>query len=317
MCRDGGVFLAQAARRRVARVGERRAAVGLGRLVQHGEADLGHVHLAAQLHGGRRVRELPRERALPQAQRHVAHRAHVGGHVLARGAVAARGGPHKAAVLVGEGNGRAVDLELAHHRDHVAEGLLHTVEPGVQLAQVHGVVERVHAALVAHRRELLPHVPADALRGAGRVHQVRVGGLQLAQLAHERVERAVGNLGSVLGIVQIAVMLYLAPQLLDARLGIAGRARERALVQQRLLFVRHVCHRRRFLPKGTRAPATQEPSCFLGNSTTSLRKAASSTHLSPLHRTECRSRLLSRQHPRGALPAHRPCARHFAARATP
>ena len=123
--------------------------------------------------------------------------------------------------------------------------------------------------------------------------------------------------GASLASVQIAVMLYLAPQLLDARLGIAGRARERALVQQRLLFVRHVCHRRRFLPKGTRAPATQEPSCFLGNSTTSLRKAASSTHLSPLHRTECRSRLLSRQHPRGALPAHRPCARHFAARATP
>ena len=60
-----------------------------------------------------------RERALPQAQRHVAHGAHVDRHVLARRAVAARGGAHEHAVLIGERDGAAVDLQLADER-HLA-----------------------------------------------------------------------------------------------------------------------------------------------------------------------------------------------------
>ena len=49
-----------------------------------------------------------------QPQRDVAQRAQVGGHVLADGAVAARGAVHEHAVLVREAHRRAVDLELGH-----------------------------------------------------------------------------------------------------------------------------------------------------------------------------------------------------------
>ena len=259
---DGRVLLPQAARSGVARVGERLLAIGLGCGVQRVEAALGHVHLAAQLDG--RVRGANVGRAAPspgsdlgqtfraQTQRHVLHRAHVRRHVLARGAVAARGGPHEAPALVGERDGRPVDLQLAHHGHHAPERLRHAVEPRVQLFQVHGVVERVHALRVAHGGELLAHVAAHALRGAVRVVELGMRRLQLAQLAHERVERAVGDLGRVLGVVQVAVVLDLAAQLLDARARIARRLGERALVQKRLLFVGHVPHHRFvFLPRNS------------------------------------------------------------------
>ena len=208
-----------------------------------------HVHLAAQLHRRVRVAQAA-QRALAQAQRHVLHRAHVGGDVLARGAVAARCGAHQAAVLVRERDGRAVDLELAHHGHHAPERLRHTLDPRVQLVQVHGVVQRVHAPGMAHGSELLAHVAAHALRGAGRVDQLGMRGLQLAQLAHERVERGVGYLGRVVGVVQVAVMLDLAPKRVDARRRIVGRFRKRLLVEQSLLFVCHIRHR--FVQSGRR-----------------------------------------------------------------
>ena len=241
--RDGGVLLAEAPRRGVARVRERLLAVRHGGRVERVEAALGHVHLAAQLNRCGCVAQAS-QRRLAQAQRHVLHRAHVGGDVLARGAIAARRRAHEAPVLVRQGDGRAVDLELAHHRHHAAERLRHALDPRVQLLQVHGVVERVHAPRMPHRGELLAHVAADALRGARRVHELGVGRLQLAQLAHERVERGIGYLGRVVGVVQVAVMLDLAPKRVDARRRIARRLGERPLVQEVLLFVCHVLHRR-------------------------------------------------------------------------
>ena len=257
---DGRVLLPQAARGRVARVGERLLAVGLGRGVERVEAALGHVHLAAQLDGdvrsagaGRPARK-PGHARLAQAQRHVLHRAQVRRHVLARGAVAARGRLHEAAALVGERDGRSVYLQLAHHRHEATERLLHAVYPRVQLGHVHRVVERVHAARVPHGGELLAHVTSHALRGAVRVVELGVRGLQLAQLAHERVERSVRDFGRVLGVVQVAVMLDLPSQLLDARAGVARRLGERALVQKSLLFVGHVPHR--FLAVSRRRPRT-------------------------------------------------------------
>ena len=49
-----------------------------------------------------------------QPQRHGAHRADVGRHVVALDAVAAREGLHEPPVFVGERNGRAVELQLAY-----------------------------------------------------------------------------------------------------------------------------------------------------------------------------------------------------------
>ena len=76
-------------------------------------------------------------------------------------------------------------------------------------------------------RELLAHVTAHALRGAGRVDELGVRRLERAQLAHQRIERGVADGGRVLGVVQIAVVLDLAAQRLDARRQIASRLRQR------------------------------------------------------------------------------------------
>ena len=200
MSRDGGVFLAQAAGSGVAGIGERLLAVSLGRRVQGLETRLRHVHLSAQLDGAVRI-DQARHALLAQAQRHVLDRAHVGGHVLARRAVAARRRAHQTRAFVRKGYGRSVDLELAAHRHHAAERFDHAVEPRVQLFQIHGVVKRVHPARMAHGSELVAHVAAHALRGACGVDQVRMRRLQLAQFAHERVERRIGYLGRIVGVV--------------------------------------------------------------------------------------------------------------------
>ena len=236
---DGRVLLPQASRGGVAGIGEgllaRKERLGVQRL----EAGLGHVHLAAKLEGARRVGQAA-HRLPAQAQRDVLHGAHVRRHVLARGAVTAGGRPHQPSVLVGECNGGTVDLQLAHHGNEGSEGLLHPVHPGGQLVQVHGVVQRVHAPLVAHGGELLAHVAAHALGGAGRVGQLGMGRLQFSQLAHERVEGPVGYLRGVQGVVQVGVVLYLAAQRLHALPGVRNRTGCPVAAAHRLPIVRHL-----------------------------------------------------------------------------
>ena len=51
--------------------------------------------------------------------------------------------------------------------------------------------------------------------------------LERAQLVHEGVEGGVGDGGRVLGVIQVAVVLDLAAQRLDARRRIAGCLRQR------------------------------------------------------------------------------------------
>ena len=241
--RDLRVLLAKTACGGVARIGERLLAVGLGSGVERLEAGFGHVAFAAQLDGGIGVADAG-QGAVVQAQRHVLHRAHVHRDVLARGAIAARGRADKAASLVRERHRRAVDLQLAHQLRDGAEELLDARQPLVKRLGAHGVVERIHAALVLDGRELLAHVAAHALRGAGRIDELGMRRLKRAQLVHQRVERGVADGGRVLGVVQVAVVLDLAAQRLDARRRIARRLGERPLVQEVLLFVCHVLHRR-------------------------------------------------------------------------
>ena len=206
---DAGVFLTQRPCGRVARVGERGASGLARRLVERVEAALGHVDLAAQLdrplaHGF--------ERLGAQPQRHVPHRSNVGGHVLAGGAVAARRRTRQRSVLIRERDGRSVDLQLAAHRGHGAAGLHDALDPRVELAEIHRVVERVHPTGVAHGANCSPTYPPHALSRARRIDELRVRRLELAKLAHEGVERGVGYLGGVEGVVQVGVALDLAAE---------------------------------------------------------------------------------------------------------
>ena len=131
-------------------------------------------------------------------------------------------------MLVGQGNAQAVDLEFG---DVVERRLRREVErpadPGVELAQFIGrvgVVEAEHRRHVAHRVEALGGPAADALRRRRRVDELGVLVLDRAQLAHERVEFGVADLGIVVNVIALFVMSDARPQVGDA-LGGAHRSR--------------------------------------------------------------------------------------------
>ncbi len=136
---DGRILLAQQPGRGVARVGEQRFAGGAHLQVDAIEVGQAQEHLAAHLQpvGGR---------IAAQARRDGPDGAHVGGHVLADVAVAARGAAHQPAALVADGNGDAVDLRLAHVGWLAAQTLHDAVTPGHQLFVVEHVVQREQRA---------------------------------------------------------------------------------------------------------------------------------------------------------------------------
>jgi len=107
--------------------------------------------------------------------------------------------------LVGERDAQPVDLELAGvgHGARVgrAKRFVGAGEPLVQLGEVHGVIDGVHALGMAHLGELLRDVAADALGVAVRHHELGVGCLDVPQLAEVAIELRVAHLGGVERIV--------------------------------------------------------------------------------------------------------------------
>ena len=94
-------------------------------------------------------------------------------HVLAAHAVAARRAAHEAAVLVGERDAEAVDLQLGDVRRRGASPspapLTHALVERAQLVLGVGVVEAEHRHEVLDGREAFDRPAADALgRGIGR-----------------------------------------------------------------------------------------------------------------------------------------------------
>ena len=158
------------------------------------------------------------ERRLGQMHGHILDGAHVERHVLARGAVAARGSAHEGSVLVGKRDAQAVDLELAGIGDATGtERILGTLEPRVEFVQIHGIVHGIHACHMRDRRKLLAHVAAHALGIAVGRHQVGIGRLDLLQLNEHFVEGGVRDLGRVEHVVAVGVVIELVAQLGRAR----------------------------------------------------------------------------------------------------
>ena len=217
-CCDLGILLAQAAGGGVARVGEGVAALGIGLFIQTNKAALGHVDLAAYLNGALAVGAHVGECRLGQVHGHILDGAHVERHVLARGAIAARGRAHEGAVLVGKGHAQAVDLKLAGIGDAAGtERILGALEPRVEFVQIHGIIHGIHARHMRDRRKLLAHVAAHALGIAVGRHQVGVGRLDFLQLNEHFVEGDVRDLGRIEHVVAIGVVIELVAQLGRAR----------------------------------------------------------------------------------------------------
>ena len=149
-CGDARVELAQRAGGEVARIGVDR----LSRLrlagVERGEIGMAHVDLAARLENPWRAFEPVRDRL---------HRAHVGGHVLALVAVAARRRPHEFAVLVAQIAGEPVDLRLGDEGKRRAVAQTQKApHPGAELLHFligEDVAERQHRDRVANLGEFL------------------------------------------------------------------------------------------------------------------------------------------------------------------
>ena len=217
---DLGVLLAQAAGGGVARVHERARALGLGLLVEPGEARHRHVHLAPHLEHVGHGRS-------GEAFRDDGDGGDVRRHVLAHAAVTTCGRLAVAAALVAQAHRQAVDLQLADVGDGlVGEAAGDARAPRLELRARHRVVEAHHRLGVHDRGEQGVRRAAD-LAGE-RVVELDVGvvGGELAQLADQRVEVAVGDLGVVESVVAVVVVADELGQLDESRGRVGHRVRQ-------------------------------------------------------------------------------------------
>ena len=192
------VELAQRAGGGVAGVGVRWEALLSPLFIEALEGGLREQHLAARLEPG--------GRAGPNAQRHASDGAQVQRYVFAGGAVAASRAAHEHAVLVGEGDGEAVVLELADKIEVAAlQRVCGAAVPRHELVFVEGVAEAEQRHGVAHLLEAARRLGADALRGRVRRDEVRVLCFQSEQLVQQRVELGVADLRLVPHVVQVVV----------------------------------------------------------------------------------------------------------------
>jgi hypothetical protein len=139
---------------------------------------------------------------------------------LAGRPVAARRGAGQAAVLVGERDAQAVDLQLRHVVQGCVAGRGAQPAPdafveGAQVLLVVGVVQAEHRLEVHGALEAGGDPSTDALRRRLRRHQIGMRHLERAQLVHQRVELAVGDQRLVDEVVPLFVVADQAPQLLD------------------------------------------------------------------------------------------------------
>ncbi len=220
---DGRILLAQRARRRIARIGERGFS-GLNLpLVEREKRLLGHVDLAAHLADVGHV-------AAFEFLRHVLERADIGGDVLALGAVAARRRGDEFAFLVTQRHREPVDLRLGAEIDPVVvTELEEAADAADEVEHVFlgkRVVERQHRHRVADLPEFAGRRRADLLRRRGAGDEIGKPRLDGIEALAQRVIFGVGNLRRVFLIVSPVVTLDLErqPLVLDPglRLGEVG-----------------------------------------------------------------------------------------------
>ena len=141
------------------------------------------VDLAAHLDHRRCSRDPQRDRP---------DRAQVGGHVLADGAVAAGGAAHEHAVAVEQRDRQPVDLRLDHQLERLAAQPAASRAPPRRATRPRcGRWPATASAAVLDRGEVTRGRRAHALGGRVGRDQLGVLGLQLPQLAHQRVVLAV------------------------------------------------------------------------------------------------------------------------------
>ena len=199
----GRVQLSQGAGRGVSGVGVGRQVSGRPLFVELLELRLGEVHLASDLEG-------PGRDLFEHSQRYAFDGAKVQRDVLSDDPVTPGGAADEDAVLVGQGDGQAVVLELAHHVEVV--GLQQVRCPGVprhELLVVEGVGQAEQRDQMLDFGEPLGGLGPHSLRGRIGRNQLGMLLLQPAKLVHQRVVPGVADLRLIEHVVQVIVPVQL------------------------------------------------------------------------------------------------------------
>ena len=167
----GGVLRFQCARSGVARIGKERFLASFAFAVQGFERLPRHQNLAAYLEC--------RGIVAVQHERDGTDSFYIVRHVVTFLAVTAGHGAHQLAVFVGQGNGRAVVLQLATDFEVLVQGLLHPFVEVGHLTFGVGVAQREHGIFVGYLREVL--VQVAAYTHGGRI-LIRIFGVLLLQV---------------------------------------------------------------------------------------------------------------------------------------
>ena len=155
--------------------------------------------------------------------------AHVGRDVLTDAPVAPGGQAAQPPTLVHDVDGEPVDLQLAQQRRDLPELALDAPRPRVDLLEAEGVVEAEQSLQVLHRLEHLRAGAAHGLGGRVGAGQLRVPGLEVDELAVQRVVLDVGQGRRVLLVVAVPRRLDLVDELVPP--GPRGRVDRRGRLQ--------------------------------------------------------------------------------------
>ena len=205
---EGRIELPESARRRVARIRERRIAGGFTLPVRPFERGEWHVRFAPDFHQCRVTVPL-------EHQRNVEDGAQVLGDVLADGSVPPGGAEDQPALLVGERDRGAIDLDLGGvpRAHHVGDDTRVPFLPRLQLFGREGVGEREHRNAMGVLGQRWGGGSADPERGAVRAPKRGMLGLEPLQLAEELVVFGVGDFGGVELVIRPVGSFELLPEL--------------------------------------------------------------------------------------------------------
>ena len=167
---------AQAACGAIARVGQGPVAALQGALVVGVHASPRHVDFASNFDTLRNV-------VAKEFQGHARDSAHVGGDVLARGAVAPCGRKGQRALLIRQGNRHAVDLRLTDERDLLAaQAAPAAFRPGADGLAGTNFLKGQHGYGMRDLRERCKWLGTDTLRRGVRANERRVRRFESDQL---------------------------------------------------------------------------------------------------------------------------------------
>ena len=198
-CRYLRVQLAQAACRRITRIGKLALAALSALLVQTHKCLPRHIDLTAHI---KKLRHCFTIRHL-QRQRNAANGAHVGRNIFAYYTVTAGSSAHQLTVFVNQAAGKAVNLRL-HNVFHLAacrQTAANTFIKGAQLLGGKYIAQAQQRLQVTHLGKLRGSTTADALRRRIGRNAVRIARLQLTQAHHHAVIFSVRNLRRIQYII--------------------------------------------------------------------------------------------------------------------